>query len=119
MPLVLAFVAWELSRKPLPFKWGLIVAIGLIGVCLPLSLLLRTRYTVSERSLKIRHGFFSWTIPLSEMTSISPAKDPASSPALSLDRLRIEYAKGKSIMISPLNKEEFVNLLRSLGVPAS
>jgi hypothetical protein len=119
LPLVLTVVVWQLSDEPLPLKWILIPAVVVIGVILPLSLLLFTYYTVDCRFLKIRHGVFRWTIGLSDITSVTSTRDAASNPALSLDRLRIDYADGRCVMISPADKAGFISLLSSRDVPVA
>jgi hypothetical protein len=58
--------------------------------------------------LVVRSGPFKWCIPIADITSITPTSNPLSSPALSLDRLRIEYGRGHLLMISPRDKEQFV-----------
>jgi hypothetical protein len=80
----------------------------LIGAALPIWLLVSTSYTLSERTLLVKSGPFKWRIPIKQITSIAPTSSPLSSPALSLDRLRIDYGRGDSIMISPKNKEQFI-----------
>ena len=40
--------------------------------------------------------------------NIRPTRNPLSSPALSLDRLRIDYGSGRSIMVSPEDKDKFI-----------
>jgi hypothetical protein len=35
-------------------------------------------------------------------------RDPGTGPALSLDRLRIEYGSGRALMISPAEKQRFL-----------
>lgn len=50
---------------------------------------------------------------------MAPTRGPLSSPALSLDRLRIEYGKRGVVLISPREKEAFVRALeghRNRGV---
>ncbi|MDO9478112.1 MAG: PH domain-containing protein [Pseudohongiella sp.] len=56
----------------------------------------------------MKSGPFKWRVPIKQITSITPTSSPLSSPALSLDRLRIDYGRGESIMISPKNKEQFI-----------
>lgn len=75
------------------------------------SVMLGTRYTLFEDKLVVRSSLFRWTVPLAEITLVEPTGNPLSSPALSLDRLRIEYAGGKEIMISPPDKDAFVRAL--------
>lgn len=95
--------------------WALLLTAG-IGIGLPLWLLMGTRYTLEQQQLIVRSGPFKWIIPIAQITSITPTRNPSSSPSLSLDRLRIEYGRGNSIMISPRNKETFlgdIGVLRS------
>ncbi len=79
----------------------------ILGAGLPLWLLIGTQYIVSAQQLKVRCGPFSWSIPLSSITSVSNTRNPLSSPALSLDRLEIKYGNGKSVMVSPAEKAAF------------
>ena len=69
---------------------------------------LGTSYTLDARSLHVRCGPFRWTIALSEIHSVTPTRDARSSPALSLDRLRIEYGARRPILISPRDQEAFL-----------
>lgn len=78
-----------------------------LGGCLPAWLFLDTKYVVSGDELRVSCGPFSWSIPVSEITSVSETRNPLSSPALSLDRLELRYANGKSILLSPSDKQAF------------
>ena len=91
-----------------PAAWSVAAFTAIIGAGLPLWLLLSTHYTLGHGQLVVRSGPFKWRIPVAEITSITPTSNLLSSPALSLDRLRIDYGVGKSVMISPRNKEKFV-----------
>lgn len=93
---------------PSPMAWAISAVTAIIGVGLPLWLLLSTRYTLARDELLVRSGPFKWRIAVTDITSITPTSNPLSSPALSLDRLRIEYGRGQSLMISPRDKERFV-----------
>ena len=89
---------------------------GLLGVSF-LWLLFSTKYTINQDTLIIQSGPFRWRIPKKEITQVTPSKSLISSPALSLDRLRIEYAGGrKSILISPKDKSGF---LQAVSVTAN
>ncbi len=111
--------AWLLALLILSFLGGLIaVFLGSaeeVWIALPILLLtfsftfwffVTTRYIVSDELLEVRSGPVSWSIPISEITSVEATRNPLSSPALSLDRLEIRYC-GKSILVSPLDKEGF------------
>jgi hypothetical protein len=70
-----------------------------------------TYYIVDESVLIVRCGPFRWTIGLGEIESITPTRNPLSSPALSLDRFWISYrrrGRKRAIMISPLDKDGFL-----------
>ena len=77
------------------------------------SMLARTHYTISDGLLTIVCGPIFRKIKIAEITSIKETRNPLSSPALSLDRLRIRYGKSRSVMISPADKRDF---LKALGM---
>jgi len=58
--------------------------------------------------LLVRSGPFRWRVPIADIVRITPTTNALSSPALSLDRLRIEYGRGSAIMISPRDKDQFL-----------
>jgi fatty acid desaturase len=93
-----------------------VVPLVLVGAALPLWLLVSPHYTLSQSELLIRSGPFRWRVSLRDVRSIRPTRNPLSSPALSLDRLRLEYGRGKWIMISPADKEAFVRALEARGI---
>jgi len=75
-----------------------------------LQALYATDYTFEGDALRIRASFFRWRVPLAAIDSVEPTQSPLSSPACSLDRLRIRYGE-KQIMISPLDKAGFLRAL--------
>lgn len=90
-----------------------IVALTVIlGISLIVSVLIHTHYTVADDRLTVVSGPFRWTIPLADITSVTASHNPLSSPALSLDRLKIRYGKRKFILVSPEDKRGF---LRAIG----
>jgi hypothetical protein len=99
--------AYAMMRLP-----GMAPALALLplgfAVIVPLWTMLQTRYTLSDEALRIRSGPFAWRIALGEVTRIEPTRNSRSSPALSLDRLRIDYGDGRSLMISPADKQGFL-----------
>jgi membrane protein YdbS with pleckstrin-like domain len=86
-----------------------------VGLGLPSWLIASTSYTLTDDELLVRSGPFRWVVPFQKITSVTLTRNPLSSPALSLDRLRIEYA-GRWIMISPHDRGAFVEELRERGV---
>jgi len=84
----------------------------IVSLGLPVWLLISTNYQIDTKSLRIRSGPFSWTIALDEIQSIAPSKSVLSSPALSLDRLEIQYGPGKRILVSPADHEAFIEAVK-------
>ena len=76
------------------------------------SFLAWTYYSVEGPTLRIVCGPFRFRIPIDEITSIEPTRNPLSSPALSLDRLKITYGpQDRKILVSPADKTGFVQAL--------
>jgi len=75
-----------------------------------------TYYEVDTRELKVVSGPFRWRIPLSDITRVTPSRAWWSAPALSLDRLCIEYGDGKWTLVSPIRREEFLEVLGISGL---
>ena len=70
-----------------------------------------TYYKVNDHQLLVKSGLFSWKIPLSEIESIEPTHSFLSAPALSLDRLAIHYSDGKRVVVSPKDKQGFIEAI--------
>jgi hypothetical protein len=94
----------------------IILPILALAVGLPWWILSTTTYTLTDRELLVRSGPFHWNISLRQITSVKPTRSPLSSPALSLDRLRIERDDGSAIMISPERRRQFLDDLTRRGV---
>ena len=69
-----------------------------------------TTYAIGNNTLTIRSMFLKWAIPLENIKTVSKTNNSISSPALSLDRLKIEYLKDgkmKQILVSPRDQQAF------------
>jgi len=98
-----------------PGRWRVVTVILLaLGMVLFASLPLRTHYTVADGRLLVASGPFTWCIKLSDIRRVEPSRAAWSSPALSLDRLKINYGRGKWLLVSPADKQDF---LRAIGQP--
>lgn len=107
-------IAAEGEMGRLWFLAVLLIALCAVGAALPLWLLVGTRYTLTDTDLDVRSGPFRWTIPLDGIEQITATREMRSSPAMSLDRLKIRYGGGKrSTMISPEHKDVFLRSLES------
>jgi hypothetical protein len=91
---------------------AILLAIPLVaGVLVPLWLIVSIRYFLSNDTLRVRCGPFRWRIPVRDITAVEPTQSMRSSPSMSTERLRIDYGDGRSVMISPEPREEFVRQL--------
>lgn len=77
-----------------------------------------TYYLVSDREVVARSGPFRWRIEIATIESIRPSRNPASSPAMSLDRLEVRYGRGRTLLVSPADRIDFLDaiVVRSNGL---
>lgn len=113
--IVVALVAVMVTPAPWPVRMFTTIAMVLVTFFL-FAVLRNTYYEVGTDELRVVSGPFRWKIPLSEITDIRPTRNPLSSPALSMDRLKVSYGKRKSVLISPADKEGFLRAIRQAGV---
>jgi Bacterial PH domain len=93
---------------------GIVIIIASI---VPVLLTTPISYTIDSSSLHVRAGYKHWSIPLQDIIAVRPVRDWISSPALSLNRVEIEYRDwgGNSfLLISPARTEHFLNELASV-----
>lgn len=94
---------------------GLGWALLRVGVVTAAAVLLTTYpldYEIAGGELVARSGVMRWRVPLASIQEVRPSRDPASSPAWSLDRLRVEYLKGRAtgtLYVSPEDKAAFLS----------
>ncbi|ALH94527.1 PH domain-containing protein [Acinetobacter equi] len=75
---------------------------------------INTRYVIDNGKLIIKCMFLKWQIPLEQIHKIETTTNSVASPALSLDRLKLEYTqngKDKFIIVAPRNKQAFCKAL--------
>jgi membrane protein YdbS with pleckstrin-like domain len=88
------------------FLPAIVMAVVLFGLALPV------RYELGPQHLIVRSGaWLRWNIPYSSIHTITPTHNPLSSPALSLNRLSVEYGAGGEVLISPSNRDRFLEEL--------
>ena len=88
-----------------------IILVGIAVVALMLWLIIGTHYTVDRGTLRIVSGPFRWKVAIDQISSVEATKSPLSSPALSLDRLRVRYGKNRRILISPADRVGFLEAI--------
>lgn len=93
--------------------------LALAVLAVVLALIVPTRYTIRATELEVRGGVLRIRIPLERIRRVYPSRSWISSPALSLDRLAVEYGAGRfarpTVYISPVRRDAF---LRELGTAA-
>lgn len=102
-PFWIAYEGWRVRHTEL-------MLVGLIPF-LTLIFVFPTEYWFEQDNLILRGGVIRYTIDVRSITKIERTRDLGSSPALSLDRLRI-YTPTLAINISPAQKEEFLAELK-------
>jgi|SRR5690625_652245 len=112
MGIMLASVSTVLLSSPEQGRVVVLVSL-VLAVGLPAWVFMSTRYVVSRRQLRVQCGPFRWKIPVADIVRITPSNSPLASPALSLDRLRIEYGSGKSLLVSPRLASDFIRDLEA------
>lgn len=100
------FFTIEDSTEQLVF----LMAIG-STIAFAVWLLSTTRYTIDEESLLVNSGPFRWRVPLAEINGVTPSRSVLSAPALSLNRLRVDYGNNRYLLLSPVNRDDFVRCL--------
>jgi hypothetical protein len=95
------------ANPPLPAVF-LMVGIEILVLALIVGTVRSTRYEVTDREVIVRSPPFRWRIEIESIESIRPSRSPASSPALSLDRLEIRYGGGRILLVSPKDREGFL-----------
>ncbi len=86
-------------------------AIALLGAIAPPLFVFFTYYRIDSALLRIQAGPFAWRIPLDQIRSITPSRSLVFSPALSINRLKIDYGQQRSIWVSPKDKTGFIQAL--------
>ena len=114
--LVIVGLGVTINQAPNAMHAAVAVSVVLLILALIGSVLFRTYYQVDGNNLRIVSGPFHWNVPIDQISSVERTRNPLSSPALSLDRLRIRYAGKKSIMISPADRQRF---MKALGLELS
>lgn len=103
--LVLVYPIFVSIKSMLFGEW-----IGLLGLGIVVGLILifskTTRYIINENQLIVQSTWIvNERIDISKIKKIEKSNSILSSPALSLDRLRIRYNKYDEILISPKEKK--------------
>jgi hypothetical protein len=120
LPLIIAalFVASTVHHDlDVSVYLGLIVVLA--STALPFWLLKTTRYILTDEDLLVRTGPLRWDIALGDIRKVTPTRSLLSGPALSVQRLRIDYGRGASLLISPQDESRFLEELERRSMQRS
>lgn len=109
--------AWP--RAAAPSEVAALAATLALGAGLPLWIVASTGYRIEGAELLVRSGPLRWRIPVQDIQRIEPSRSWLSSPALSLDRLRIHHGRAtgrmRQLLVSPRDRQGFVQALQRLN----
>ncbi len=103
--LVLAFATYSSGE--------ISVAITFIPILMLIFILFKgIKYTIDKGQLLVKNSIFGTTkINVSEIGEIKETNNPLSAPAGSLDRILVKYSDSGAVLISPINRDEFIKEL--------
>lgn len=88
--------------------WAVLAVDMVVGLIFA-DMVFNTEYTIDGQMLRVKCGMLvKDRCDIMSVTAIRPTRELGSSPAMSLDRIEIRL-KDRSIIISPKDKEGFVN----------
>jgi len=94
-----------------PIETTAVILVCILAIMLFAWVMFGTLYKVDRGVLKITSGPFRWKMPIDEIHSVEATRSPLSSPALSMDRIRIRYGKNRRVMVSPADKTGFLKAI--------
>ena len=86
-------------------------ALFTLTIAMPIWFVARCHYTIGSNALEIAFGPFSWSIPFHSISQITNTSELSFSPCLSLERLKIVYGSGRTILVSPKQQAQFMQEL--------
>lgn len=99
----------------LAFSWTMVVLV-LIMLAFASILIFNTKYIVAQETLSIKCGFLPVEkYDIRQIASIRSTNTIISAPAASLDRIEIRLTTGKTVVISPADKQKFIEHLRKIN----
>jgi hypothetical protein len=87
------------------------MASGVLVLGIYFGLVFPMRYGLDDTYLLVRFGICRKRIPLVDIAEVHPTRNPLSSPALSLDRLHVQFGQGpfQAVLISPADRNRFLD----------
>lgn len=86
---------------------------GILNNALLLWLWFGTSYKIDDENLIVKNGPFKSTIDIKSIKKLRATKTLLAGPALSIDRIEIQYKRYDSVIVSPKEKNKFIESLLS------
>ncbi len=109
--LVCSWAAGTLLLTSSIMAWLAGIGTLLLGTVLPIWMLLHTVYRLENDHLLAESGPFRWRVAYRDIRSITRRRESMAGPALSMDRLVIDYGPMRNLIISPRDPEAFQQAL--------
>lgn len=91
----------------------LVTAFIIVLLCI---LFFGTKYVIEEEELIVYGGIYKKRIPIKQIRSLRPSKNPLSAPAMSINRIEITFDPHiQVILVSPKERELFVKKLLEIN----
>ena len=87
--------------------------VGILNNALLLWLWFGTSYKIDDENLIVKSGPFKSTIDIKSIKKLRATKTLLAGPALSIDRIEIQYKRYDSVIVSPKEKNKFIESLLS------
>jgi hypothetical protein len=117
LAVIVVCVALLIAGNTSALPWSIVAVLFVFGIYF--GLVFPLRYGLDDSCLLVRFGVCRQRIPLADISEVHPTHNPLSSPALSLNRLHVQYGKGlfKAVLISPADRNRFLDdLARKAGL---
>ena len=87
--------------------------VGILNNALLLWLWFGTSYKIDDENLIVKSGPFKSTIDIKSIKKLRATKTLLAGPALSIDRIEIQYKRYDFVIVSPKEKNKFIESLLS------
>lgn len=87
--------------------------VGILNNALLLWLWFGTSYKIDDENLIVKNGPFKSTIDIKSIKKLRATKTLLAGPALSIDRIEIQYKRYDSVIVAPKEKNKFIESLLS------
>lgn len=109
-----AYSLFSIWTRPPSLISVIFSVVVILGAALVFWIMYGTYYMVDNHVLVARSGPFRYVIQIADIRQAVPSGDPTSSPAMSLDRIKISYGNPEQhLLVSPLQQNEFLKAINA------